>query len=317
MTSRYPLGAPVMLQLGAYQFGLNTAAFQGLQRSDDYRWPEQGRLGREAALQFVGPGATTINLDGVIYPEWRGGTGQLDAMRAEAGKGRPLVLVDGLGKAHGMWVIERIDETQGTFAAGGVARRIEFTMQLKRYSAKVTGPVPKLPPLPVPPPPIPLSADTPAAKTAALAASIGTQAKDAATTSSGAYARLQARLTPAATWLKEAAGGAKRAVDVARDIHATTTEATTMLAQLTGSSRVLSITRTLGARAEQLGLRAQSAERLLRRSAGHIEASQDENTRAVLAALEGAGKTSMLARTLAVQARKIIEEANTVKGPRA
>ena len=54
MTSRYPLGAPVMLQLGAYQFGLNTAAFQGLQRSDDYRWPEQERLGREAALQFVG-----------------------------------------------------------------------------------------------------------------------------------------------------------------------------------------------------------------------------------------------------------------------
>ena len=85
MTSRYPLGAPVMLQLGAYQFGLNTAAFQGLQRSDDYRWPEQERLGREAALQFVGPGATTINLDGVIYPEWRGGAGQLDAMRAEAG----------------------------------------------------------------------------------------------------------------------------------------------------------------------------------------------------------------------------------------
>ena len=99
----HALAAPVMMQLGAFQFGINTAAYQGLSRSDEWRWPGQERFGQAPALQHTGPGATTITLDGILYPEWRAGLGQLDAMRAEAGKGKPLVLVDGRGQALGMW----------------------------------------------------------------------------------------------------------------------------------------------------------------------------------------------------------------------
>ncbi|MDO4231313.1 MAG: hypothetical protein Q4D19_04200 [Lautropia sp.] len=39
MSIAYAIGTPVMLQLGAFQFGINTTAYQGISRSDGWRWP--------------------------------------------------------------------------------------------------------------------------------------------------------------------------------------------------------------------------------------------------------------------------------------
>lgn len=128
----YTLGSFVMMQLGSFQFGINTAAYQDLQRRSEYRWAAQERFGRLDALQFTGPAGETITLAGVIYTEYRGGNGQLDAMRALAGRGRPQLLIDGYGRLMGRWVIESVDEGQSTFAAFGRARKQEFTMQLRR-----------------------------------------------------------------------------------------------------------------------------------------------------------------------------------------
>lgn len=126
--------ADVMLQLGAYRFGINTAAYQSLRRSTNWRWPGQQRVGQRDGLQFTGPGEDTITLDGVIYPQFRGGTGQLDAMRAEADKGTPLLLVDGTGVVHGQFIIERIDEGHTAFFSAGVPKRQEFSITLQRYA---------------------------------------------------------------------------------------------------------------------------------------------------------------------------------------
>lgn len=126
------LGATVMMQLGSFQFSLATAAFQDLRRSTEYRWPSQDRMGKAPALQFTGPGADTITLSGVIFPEFRGGSRQVDAMRALAAKGQPQLLVDGFGRMMGKWVIESIQEEQSTFAAFGQARKQTFTMQLRK-----------------------------------------------------------------------------------------------------------------------------------------------------------------------------------------
>ncbi|TAN71131.1 MAG: phage tail protein, partial [Magnetospirillum sp.] len=95
----------VMMALGGYRFSLSTAAYQDLDRTNEYRWAAQERMGRRSARQFTGPGDETIALSGVILPHYRGGLGQLDAMRAEAGKGKPLMLVDGLGRVWGKYCI--------------------------------------------------------------------------------------------------------------------------------------------------------------------------------------------------------------------
>lgn len=133
----YTIAMPLMMQLGSFQFGTWTAAYQELNRSTSWTWAEQELFGLAPTLQYTGPGADTMTLPGVIYPEYRGGLSQIDNMRLIAGNGLPLVLVSGLGRILGRWVIDKIDEKQSVFASAGVPRKIEFTLSLRRFSAGV------------------------------------------------------------------------------------------------------------------------------------------------------------------------------------
>lgn len=123
----------VMMKLGGFTFSINTAAYQSFSRSAGYRWQGQERIGQGPAQQFTGYEAETITLDGDIYPDYAGGLYQIDAMRYEAGKGQPLLLVDGRGYVWGKWVINAIDERQETFHGNGVARKQSFTLKITRY----------------------------------------------------------------------------------------------------------------------------------------------------------------------------------------
>jgi hypothetical protein len=123
----------VMMALGEFRFSLDTAAYQNLRRSVAYRWPKQERIGRAPARQFVGKGDETITLEGIIYPEFKGGLKQIDKMREVAGTGQPKMMTDGTGKVWGKWCIESIDEKQGTFFANGIPRKQEFALRLGFY----------------------------------------------------------------------------------------------------------------------------------------------------------------------------------------
>lgn len=123
----------VMLALGDYRFGIATAAYQDLQRTNAWRWPTVERIGARPASQYVGPGEETIEISGCIYPHFRGGLGQLEAMRAEAAKGVPLVLVDGTGKVWGKYVITEVREGQKTFFSNGAPRAQDFNLTLQAY----------------------------------------------------------------------------------------------------------------------------------------------------------------------------------------
>jgi len=125
--------AEVMMQIGILQFSIDSAAYQSLSRSTEYRWARQARLGAHDALQFTGYGADTIELEGVIYPQFLGGLKQIDKMRSQASIGVPLPLVSGVGKVLGLWVIEAITEGQKVFAKRGVPMKQEFTMRVARY----------------------------------------------------------------------------------------------------------------------------------------------------------------------------------------
>ena len=74
-----------------------------------------------------------MTLSGVLHPHYKGGLGQLDAMRAEASKGVPLYMTEGSGRIWGQWVITRVEETCRIFDADGTPRRIEFRLQLAIY----------------------------------------------------------------------------------------------------------------------------------------------------------------------------------------
>ena len=123
----------VMIALGGYRFSLDTAAYDTLTRETGWRWSMAERLGSLPAVQYAGPGSEKVELSGTIYPHFRGGLAQLDAMRAEADKGQPLRLVDGRGLYWGLYVITRVSETQSLLGARGEPRRVNFVLELQRY----------------------------------------------------------------------------------------------------------------------------------------------------------------------------------------
>jgi len=125
----------MMMGLGTFRFSLNTAAYQGMSRTDTYPWVEQTRLSRKPAMQIPAQEATEITLEGVIYPDWRGGLAQIDGMRAAASRKQPLMLVSGAGRIFGLYVILSIEEKASIFKANGAPRRQEFTLTLKEYGS--------------------------------------------------------------------------------------------------------------------------------------------------------------------------------------
>lgn len=124
---------PELMNLGNFQFEVNTAAYQALRRNTTFRWAKNDRLTRTPSRQFVGQGDDKITLSGRIYTAHAGGLGQLDAMREMGKNAIPLMLIDGYGKVYGEYVIDKVTEMQSNFIPGGKPRRQDFTLEISAY----------------------------------------------------------------------------------------------------------------------------------------------------------------------------------------
>lgn len=122
----------MMLTLGFFVFMLQTLPYQSMQRTADYRWPTNGRVGQRPAAQFLGLDEEKITLSGVLLPEVTGGRWSLLTVQLMAEQGRAWPLIEGTGTIYGMFVIESVSETHSQFFADGSPRRTEFTLTLKR-----------------------------------------------------------------------------------------------------------------------------------------------------------------------------------------
>lgn len=132
----------MMARLGSFTFGIDTAAFQELRRASAYRWEAKNRIGRKPAQQNLGTGEDTISLSGSIYPHYRGGLGQIEAMRSQAASGTPLPLVyafTSVGQYCGLWCVTSIEETRAVFFDNGAPRRIDFSLSLTAYGEDANG----------------------------------------------------------------------------------------------------------------------------------------------------------------------------------
>lgn len=125
----------ILYRLGDFGFSVDAATPRTLNRTNEYRWPSQDRIGREPALQFVGPGSDKIVIEGIQFTTWRGGLGQVDSMRSMAGKGKPLMFSDGRGTIFGKYCIARIEETIEDWipGGGGAPRKQTWRLELAKY----------------------------------------------------------------------------------------------------------------------------------------------------------------------------------------
>lgn len=311
MAIGYKTGLGVMLQLGSYQFGVTTAAYQELKRSTEWRWPSQDRFGKLAALQFVGPGSDTITLPGVIYPEYRGGLTQLSALRALGDMGQVQTMIDGRGNILGKWVIERVDEGQQIFAAAGVPRRQEFTLQLRRVpddtaAAPIVPAV--VPAAPSATPSIPPTATTPAAKAAGLADSVANAARTAQGAVSSALAQVQAAVGPIASVAASATGAVLRAGDVANNLLFAANRMRAVVGKSPINTTAIAEARALASRANVLIAGASSAGVILRRTTATLEGMAGATKESIAACRNAANTSDRLAglcRQTAIESSKI------------
>ncbi|VVE34985.1 phage tail protein [Pandoraea fibrosis] len=128
-----PLVYDVFMALGDYRFCISTAAYDTFRRESRWTWATLGRMGRVPARQYTGKGDDTITLEGTIYPHFRGGFRQIQAMRREADKGEPLLMVDSNGVVHGFWCITTVSETATPLTRGGMPLKQRFSLTLEYY----------------------------------------------------------------------------------------------------------------------------------------------------------------------------------------
>ena len=114
----------VMMQLGSFQFTIDTATYNRLTRVTSYRWGAQPRQDNLDSLQYTGLNSDVITLNGEVYPTFRD----------LASQGEPLLFTDGNGNIHGLWVIESINEDQSYFLTRGNPRKQSFTINMKKFS---------------------------------------------------------------------------------------------------------------------------------------------------------------------------------------
>lgn len=311
MALDYNTGLGVMMQLGSFQFGVTTAAYQELKRTTEWRWPAQDQFGKLAALQYVGPGNDTITLPGVIYPEYRGGLTQLDALRDLGNTGEPQTMIDGRGNIIGRWVIERVDEGQQVFAAAGVPRKQEFTLQLRRIHddslATVTAPGP-LAITSTTTPAIPPTATTPAAKVTGLADSVASSVKNVQGAISTAYANVLTAVGPITSVASSATGAVLRCSEVASDLLFAANRVRAVVGKSPINYTALAEAKALADKANILMTGASSSAAILRRTTTKLE-SLAGATQAAVTACRNAANTaeslSALCRKTATEAAKI------------
>ncbi|WP_347092945.1 phage tail protein [Sphingomonas parapaucimobilis] len=122
----------MLLALGMFVFGIDTLAFDDLQRRRSYRHATSPRIGTRDATQFTGVGEETMGINGAVFHEIADGRVSLDELDRMAASGEAWSLVDGLGYVYGAFVITTLDERSKSFFPDGTPRQIDFVLDLLR-----------------------------------------------------------------------------------------------------------------------------------------------------------------------------------------
>lgn len=128
----------MMAALGVFVFMLKTVPYQELQQQRSWRHAANNRVGLRPGMQFLGQDTDSITLSGVLLPAITGGRLSLLGLEAMADSGKAWSFLDGEGTIYGMYVIESLSKTKSVFFEDGAARRIEFTLTLKRVDESLS-----------------------------------------------------------------------------------------------------------------------------------------------------------------------------------
>ncbi len=127
----------MMMILGMFPFALQTTPYQTSNQSNTWRHVKNDRVGKSPRYQYIGPDEEPITLSGTLYPEISGGDVSLTTLKTMAYTGRAWPLIEGTGKIYGMYVIDGLTQNRTEFFQDGKARKIDFTLTLKKVSEDI------------------------------------------------------------------------------------------------------------------------------------------------------------------------------------
>jgi Phage protein U len=121
-----------LMTLGLFVFGMDTLPYQTLRHAIEWRHGKSERHQARAASQFLGPGAETITISGLLVPEIAGSYSAFDRIVEMAGTGEDYPLMDGLGRILGHFHIVKLDRDHLNVIGGGLPRQVGFSLDLER-----------------------------------------------------------------------------------------------------------------------------------------------------------------------------------------
>jgi phage protein U len=291
---------PSMMVLGDYQFSINTLVFQEWARTTEWKWPAQERMGQLAAKQFTGRGEDSLELPGLIYPDYKGDIQSLDELRAMANDGLPYDLTDSMGFYQGRWVIERLDEKQSSHKTDGSPRKVEFTLRLSIYDdgeaaddgGSILGSASSVAAVATS-----AAGGTTAAALSGFAGMVKTVQSTAASTLGSlksAAAQVQISVAPVLTEANSAIGALNRGMDVVKDLRNTAQDVAQQVQSIGNIGGALSGAKTILDKIDALGIHAASAGRII----DNISTVAGTLPTAAATALATAGKATTSVSTL-------------------
>jgi len=121
-----------LMSLGLFVFGMDTVPYQALRHALEWRHGKSERHQARAASQYLGPGAETINISGLLVPEVAGSYAAFDRLVEMGDTGEDYPLMDGLGRVLGHFILVKFDRDHLTVMGGGIPRQVGFSLDLER-----------------------------------------------------------------------------------------------------------------------------------------------------------------------------------------
>lgn len=125
----------VMLKLGNFKFGLETAAFDELSQSFSYNWASQAKLNTTPAKQFTGESDRTASFSCTAYPGQLGERDFALKLHEAATEGKPLLMITATGTITGYWCITGISLSNKRYR-GALPAKQTFDLKLSYYGER-------------------------------------------------------------------------------------------------------------------------------------------------------------------------------------
>lgn len=139
-----------MMTLGEFNFNIDEATYQTIQRSLSWRWAEQQRFGQRDTLQYTGKATPSISFSGEVYTDNQRitpkiseifvGTKPIKNLVSIGETATPQILISGIGEILGYWVVTEFSDTADRFLMAGIPKHQQFTMTIKYYGDNIYNP---------------------------------------------------------------------------------------------------------------------------------------------------------------------------------